>query len=350
MPPAVRPALLSAPALVALLLGGSAFAAADGPAQGPAPAEDVTNAAPRAAGPVRKLADGFKFTEGPAWDGVDTLYFSDLPNRTLDRWTADDGVELLRTGAEFSNGIDVDAAGRLVFCEVGSRRIVRRAADGSEETLADSMGERLLGLPNDLWIGPDGAVYFTLPRDKRRGKNRQDDRALYGTVCRIDPADGTVRDLDPDDRLVNGPNGIVGSADGRRLFLADPPGRACWAFDLAPDGALSNRRKIADRASDGLTLDEAGNLYITGPEGVLIYSPEGVEIAAVAIPERPANMTFGGPDGRTLFVTARTGLYAVEMNVRGDRPAAAAPPGPRPVHRPDPPDTIQVAPSKDDFE
>ena len=346
MPSAIPPAL----ALAALLLCGYSATAADDPA------ENGAHAPPRAVGPVRTLGTGFKFTEGPAWDGVDTLYFSDLPNRTLYRWTADGGVELLRTGAEFSNGIDVDAAGRLVFCEAGSRRIVRRAPDGSEETLADSVtapggGERPIGPPNDLWIGPDGAVYFTLPRDKRRGKGSDSDETLYGTVCRIDPADGTVRDLDPGDRLVNGPNGIVGSADGRRLFLADPPGRACWAYDLAADGALSNRRKIADRASDGLTLDEAGNLYVTGPEGVLIYSPEGAEIAAVAIPERPANMTFGGSEGRTLFVTARTGLYAVEMNVRGDRPAAAPSPGlspgPRPVHRPDPPGVIQVAPSKD---
>ena len=143
---------------------------------------------------------------------------------------------------------------------------------------------------------------------------------------------------------MNGPNGIVGSADGTTLFLADPPGRACWAYDLAPDGALSNRRKIADQASDGLTLDERGNLYTTGPDAVLIWSPGGDLIGRVKIPEQPANMTFGGPAGRTLFVTARTGLYAAELNVRGDRPAVAVPPGPRPPHRPDPPGTVKDAP------
>ena len=313
----------------------------------PEPADGPAADVPRADGPVQKLAGGFRFTEGPAWDGAGTLYFSDLPNRTLHRWTAAGGVELLRTGVEFSNGIDIDRDGSLVFCEVGSRRIVRRAVDGSEETLAEAVGEQPIGPPNDLWIGPDGAVYFTLPRDKRsRRKNPPPppDGALYGTVCRIDPADGTVRDLDPDDELVVGPNGIVGSADGTTLFLADPPGRTCWAFDLGPDGTLSNRRKIADVASDGLTLDEHGNLYTTGPDGVLVWSPDGSRIAAVPVPEQPANMTFGGPDGRTLFVTARTGLYAVEMNVRGDRPAVAAPPGPRPTHRPDPPGTIKAAP------
>ena len=296
---------------------------------------------------MRKLAGGFRFTEGPAWDGAGTLYFSDLPNRTLNRWTAAGGVETLRTGAAFSNGVGVDAAGRLAFCEA-SGRVVRRDADGTEVTLADRCGGRPLGVPNDLWVAPDGAVYFTLPRDRRRGRGGAKpppDGKLYATVCRIDPADGSVRDLDPGDVLVNGPNGIVGAADGETLVLADPPGRACWAYDLAADGTLSNRREVADRASDGLTLDERGNLYVTGDDAVLIYSPAGERVGSVPVPEQPANMTFGGPDGRTLFVTARTGLYAVEMSVRGDRPAA--PVGPRPVHRPDPPGAIRPVPDRD---
>ena len=330
---------------VAYLAGGDPAAAPVADVEAPAAPADAAETAgpPRAAGPVRKLAGGFRFTEGPAWDGAGTLYFSDLPNRTLHRWTEEKGVELLRTGAAFSNGIDVARNGALVFCEA-SGRIVRRAVDGSEGTLADRCDGQPLGLPNDLWIGPDGAAYFTLPRDRRRGRDGAKpppDGRLYATVCRIDPATGAVRDLDPDDRLVDGPNGIVGSADGRTLFLADPPGRACWAYDLAPDGRLSNRRRIADRASDGLTLDERGNLYVTGKTDVLIYSPTGERVAAVPVPEQPANMTFGGPDGRTLFVTARTGLYAVEMTVRGDRPAVAVPPGPRPAHRPDPPGTVK---------
>ncbi len=319
-----------------------AVAALPARADPPPPAGPGDAEPPCAVGPVRKLAGGFRFTEGPAWDGAGALYFSDLPNRTLHRWTTGGGVELLRTGAAFSNGIDVDRKGRLVFCDA-SGRIVRRAVDGSEETLADRCGDQPLGLPNDLWIGPDGAVYFTLPKDRRRGRNGKTpppDGKLYATVCRIDPADGSVRDLDPHDMLVNGPNGIVGSADGKTLFLADPPGRACWAYDLGPDGTLSNRRKMADKASDGLGLDEHGHLYVTGRSDVLIYSPAGERIAAVPVPEPPANMTFGGPDGRTLFVTARTGLYAVELSVRGDRRAPALPPGPRPAHRPDPPGVL----------
>ncbi|MFH5802626.1 sulfatase-like hydrolase/transferase [Alienimonas sp. DA493] len=335
---------------VAYLAGGDPAAAPVADVEAPADPADAAAAAapPRAVGPVRKLAGGFRFTEGPAWDGAGTLYFSDLPNRTLHRWTEEGGVELLRTGAVFSNGIDVDRNGALAFCEA-SGRIVRRAVDGSEATLADRCGDQPLGLPNDLWIGPDGAVYFTLPRDRRGrgGAKPPPDGKLYATVCRIDPATGAVRDLDPDDVLVNGPNGIVGSADGKRLFLADPPGRACWAYDLGPDGALSNRRRIADRASDGLTVDERGNLYVTGKTDVLVYSPAGERIAAIPFPEQPANLTFGGPDGRTLFVTARTGLYAVDMNVRGDRPAVAVPPGPRPAHRPDPPGTVKNVPQRD---
>ncbi|MEM9702920.1 MAG: SMP-30/gluconolactonase/LRE family protein, partial [Planctomycetota bacterium] len=307
---------------------------------------------PRAVGPMKKLAGGFKFTEGPAWDGTRTLYFSDLPNKTLHRWTEADGVETLRTGESFSNGIDVDAAGALAFCEV-SGRIVRRTQDGTETALATRAGDQPLGPTNDLWIGPDGAVYFTLPKDKRGRRAKRPpppDGRLYATVCRIDPKTGAVRDLDPNDELVNGPNGIVGSADGKRLFLADPAGRACWAYDLAPDGSLSNRRKIADRGSDGLTLDDRGNLYVTGPDGVLVFSPAGEEIALIKTPERPANMTFGGLAGRTLFITARTGLYAVAMNVRGDGFPAAIPTRPRPPHRPDEPGSIREVPPLDSSE
>ena len=202
--PLAAAALLTGPPPLAAVhpdrVAESAAAPAAGVDSPPDPAAAAPAAAPRAVGPVRKLAGGFRFTEGPAWDGAGTLYFSDLPNRTLHRWTAGGGVELLRTGAAFSNGIGVERDGALVFCEA-SGRIVRRAADGSEGTLADRCGGRPLGPPNDLWIGPDGAIYFTLPRDRRRGRDGAKpppDGKLYATVCRIDPATGAVRDLDPD--------------------------------------------------------------------------------------------------------------------------------------------------------
>ena len=284
---------------------------------------------PQVVGPIRRLADGFRFTEGPVWDGHETLYFSDLPNHTLHRWTERDGVETLRTGEAFSNGLGLDAAGRLVFCEVGSRRIVRRAVDGTEETLADSVAGRPLGPPDDLWIAPDGAVYFTVPQKTVRG---QPSDAVMGTVLRIDPNDGTVRDLDAADTLLQSPNGIVGSSDGTVLCVADPKARCCWRFTLLADGGIAGRTKAAAIGSDGLTLDEHGNLYTTGRGRIGIWSPEGTQLQEIELPEKPSNLTFGGPDSRTLLVTARTGVYAIPMSVRGD---GADRRRPHPRHQPD---------------
>ncbi len=272
------------------------------------------------AGPARKLADGFRFTEGPAWDGRGGLYFSDLPNRTLHRWTAADGVTLIRRGEEFSNGVVVDPAGNLLFCETSGHRVVRRTPGGVETTLADRCDGRPLDLPNDLWLAPDGAVFFTVPKTKADRAGKAPAGAVNGVVCRIPPG-GSAATVAAD---LTSPNGVVGSADGTRLYVAVPGSRQCVRFDIAADGSLSNRTVAADKASDGLTLDERGNLYVTDAAGVAVYSPDAVRVALIPVPEAPANMTFGGADGRTLFVTARTGLYAVPMRVRGD--AFTAPP------------------------
>ncbi len=270
---------------------------------------------PKSTGDVRKLAGDFRFTEGPAWSAKEgALYFSDIPNKALHRWSEAAGATLIRTGEQASNGIVVDREGRLIFCETGSRRIVRRDADGKEETLADSCAGRPLAVPNDLWLAPDGAVYFTIPKTKAKGSAVPAD-ALNGTVCRIDPDGKNVTDVGTAIGI-KAPNGIVGSADGKRLWIRD--GGACWSAAIQPNGSLAGKRIAAEKGSDGLALDEHGNLYTTAKEGVIVWSPEGRQIGLIPVPEEPANMTFGGKDGRTLFVTARTGLYAVEMSVRGD--------------------------------
>lgn len=272
---------------------------------------------PKAAGEARKLAGDFKFTEGPAWDAkASVLYFSDIPNKNLNRWTEAEGVKTIRNGPQASNGVVIDPQGRIIFCEMGQgRRIVRRDLDGSETTLADSCSGKPLGHPNDLWLAPDGAIYFTIPRiNFQRTKDAPLD-ALHGTVCRISPDGASVTNLDLGWKS---PNGIVGSADGRTLIVADPGAQKCWRYRIGADGSLSAPQLAAPKGSDGLALDEHGNLYITVKEGLAVYSPEGGEVTQIAVPESPANMKFGGEDGRTLFVCARTGLYAVAMNVRGD--------------------------------
>ncbi len=269
---------------------------------------------PEPTGEVRKLAGGLRFTEGPAWNGKNALFFSDMPNNSLHRWSEANGVTLVRKGERNSNGIVVDREGNLLFCE-GDRRIVQRSPDGQEVTIADGCDGQPLGMPNDLWMAPNGGVYFTIPLIRPNQADRFPENAVNATVCYISADRKTVRNVGYD---LKNANGIVGSCDGTRLYVADPSSQKCFRYLIGADGGLSDQQIAAARFSDGLTLDQEGNLYTTSNEGVRVFSPSGKELALIPIPETPANMTFGGKDGRTLFVTARTSLYAVSMNVRGD--------------------------------
>lgn len=281
--------------------------AASGNATAPAPI-------PKPTGEVTRVAGGFRFTEGPAWDGKGGFYFSDMPNNAIHRWTVTDGATLVRKGEKNSNGIVVDRTGGLIFCE-GSRRIIRRSPDGDEQPLADTCDGKPLGMPNDLWLAPDGGLYFTIPRIKPDHADRFPKAAVNGTVCYIPPDRKAVHAVGTG---LKSANGIVGSTDGKRLYVADPRSQKCFRYAIGPSGRLSDQQVAAARFSDGLTLDEHSNLYTSSDEGVRVYSPAGNEIALIPVPETPANMTFGGPDGRTLFVTARTSVYTIRMNVRGD--------------------------------
>ncbi|MCO8124567.1 sulfatase-like hydrolase/transferase [Stieleria sp. TO1_6] len=267
------------------------------------------------AGPVRKLADGFRFTEGPAWDGTANWYFSDIPNKTIQQFSADGKVTSIRKGKQASNGIVVDDQGRLVFCEIGGRRIVRRAVDGSEETIADSCDGKPLGMPNDIWIAPTGDLYFTIPRTKQQRASAVPENAVDATVCII-PADGSpVRNVGIG---LKSPNGIVGSRDGKRLYVTDFGAKKCWRYMIQADGSLTDQQLAAGQGSDGIAIDEQGNVYTTSKEGITVYSAQARQIGFLPIPESPANMKFGGRDGRTLFVTARKSIYSLQMQIRGD--------------------------------
>ncbi|MFN3151532.1 sulfatase-like hydrolase/transferase [Bremerella sp.] len=270
----------------------------------------------RAVGPIRKLADGFRFTEGPAWDGERAWYFSDLPDKTLHRWTEADGVRLVRTGNDASsNGIVTDPQGGLVFCEVASRRVVRRSVDGKEKTIAESCEGRPIGMPNDLWLAPSGEIYFTIPRTNAKRARTVPENAVNGTVCRISSDGQIIQDVGVN---LKSPNGIVGTRDGKWLYVADPGSQKCWKYAIQPDGTLADQMLAAPKGSDGLAVDEHGNLYTTGKNMVLVYSPDAQLIAEIPVPESPANLKFGGKNGHTLFITARTSIYMVEMNVRGN--------------------------------
>lgn len=258
---------------------------------------------------VKKLADGFMFTEGPAVDKKGNIFFSDIPNSRIHKWTLDGTLSTFRENSGRANGLFLDKKGNLLACEGGNRRVTSISPDGKVTVLVDQYNGKKLNSPNDLWIHPNGGIYFT---DPRYGGN--DGLELDGFhVYYIAPDRKTVtRVLD---NLVK-PNGVIGSPDGKKLYIADPGDSKTYVYRIKKDGSLGNRKLIAPEGSDGMTLDERGNLYLTR-SGVEVYSPEGTRILSIKVPEGPANVCFGGKDRKTLFITARTGFYSLRMNVRG---------------------------------
>ena len=257
---------------------------------------------------VEKLANGFRFTEGPAVDREGNLFFSDVPNNKIHQWSLQGELSTFREETGGANGLYFDAKGNLIACEGGNRRVTSTDPDGNVTVLVDEYGGKKLNSPNDLWIDPKGGFYFSDPRYGKLTDLQQEGFYVY-YVSSGKKISAVATDLVK-------PNGVIGTSDGKRLYVADHRGRKTFAYDIQGDGSLTNKRPFAAQGSDGMTLDEHGNLYLTS-KAVTVYAPDGEQITRIDIPERPANVCFGGVDRRTLFVTARTSLYAVRMTVRG---------------------------------
>ena len=259
---------------------------------------------------VQKVAGGFKFTEGPAWDYRSLLVFSDIPNNHIVQ-LKDGKTSVYRDDSGGANGLMFDAKGRLVACEGSARRIARQSEPGKWETLADSYNGKKLNSPNDLAIDTAGRVYFTDPRyGKGSGPVEQDREAVY----RIDPEGKVTRIIDDCKK----PNGIAISPDGKTLYVVDNGAGVTRAYPLAADGSVGAGKTICEsRGGDGMAVDSAGNLYITTGKGILVTDPAGKELGVIPVPEAPANCCFGGPKVTTLYITARTGLYKIELAARG---------------------------------
>jgi gluconolactonase len=262
---------------------------------------------------VTKLSDGFVFTEGPAVDADGNVYFSDVRTSKAYKWSVDGELTTFREQSGGSNGMYFDQTGNLLVCESGERRITRVSMDGSVTVLADSYDGKKLNSPNDIWPDPKGGIYFSDPRFRDQTGVEQDGHHVYYI-----PSDGTSIKRVVDN--LEAPNGVLGTADGSKLYVADhgpdTGSEMTYIYDIQSDGSLGNRQVAAPQGSDGMTLDEHGNLYLTS-EGVDIYSQNGAKIASIDIPERPTNVVFGGADRQTLFITARTGIYSLKMMVRG---------------------------------
>lgn len=266
---------------------------------------------------VRKLAGNMKFTEGPVWIPREGGYlvFSDIPADELKRWSEKKGLSTFRKPSQNTNGNILDAEGRLISCEHSGRRLSMLDVDCTVRTLVDRFEGKAFNSPNDAVVAKDGAIYFTDPDYGLRGQTSE----IGGNwVFRFDPKTKNLRVLAKD---FDKPNGIALSPDGKRLYVADSgKPRHVRVFDVDADGGISNGRvfcTIDKGAPDGIRCDVDGRVWSSAGDGVKVFDPSGKLLGTIPVPEVPANLCFGGADGKTLFITARTSLYAISVRVKG---------------------------------
>jgi len=270
---------------------------------------------------VEKLAGGFSFTEGPAADARGNIFFTDIPSNRIHKWSLDGRLSTFRENSGGANGLYFDEEGHLLACEGGGMRLVSIDQKGEVTVLADEyQGKKFnslndlwigpkRGIYNDSWIGPKGGIYFTDPRYGNRDGMEQDGEHVYYLSA---DRKKLIRVIDDMVR----PNGVIGTPDGKTLYVADHGGGKTFAYKIEQDGTLSGKKLIAPEGSDGMTIDNEGNIYLTR-RVVAVYNKSGEKIEEIKIPEGPANVCFGGKDNQTLFITARTSLYSVKMRVKG---------------------------------
>ena len=258
---------------------------------------------------VKKLAGGFRFTEGPAADAQGNIFFTDIPNNRIHKWSLDGKLSTFLENSGGANGLFFVKDGNLLACLGDKGRLVSVSPKGSVTVLAARYQGKSFNSPNDLWPHSKGKIYFTDPRYGQRDNLPQDGEHVY---CFFRDGQQLKRVIDDMVR----PNGVVGSRDGKILYVADHGANKTYAYTINSDGALSDKRLFAAEGSDGMTIDSEGNIYLTG-EVVSVYDSKGNKLETIEVPERPSNVCFGGSDKQTLFITARTSLYSLRMRVTG---------------------------------
>jgi sugar lactone lactonase YvrE len=264
---------------------------------------------------VQKVAGEFGFTEGPAADVEGHVFFTDVPNNRIHRYDIESQrVDVVREQSGGAIGLMFDSLGRLVMCEGQSRRLTRLEGE-RRVVLAEQYEGKRLNSPNDLVIDEKGGIYFT---DPRYG-SREDPELPVEAVYYLTPG-GELRQVITD---LERPYGIILSPDGSRLYVSDHVAQKLVMYEVAEDGSLGEGKDFAPVAGpgrsgpDGMTIDRRGHVYVAGPGGIWVLSPSGSHRLTIETPEEPSNCTFGGAKGRTLYITARTSLYRVQLNAYG---------------------------------
>lgn len=262
---------------------------------------------------IEKVGDGFKFTEGPAVAPDGRVYFTDQPNDRIHIWDEDNGISLYLEGTGRSNGMYFNAKGQLITCADEKNQLAYFDENKKLHVIHEGYDGKHLNAPNDLWIDPVGGIYFSDPYYHRPWwpeghKEIQDTRGVYY----LSPSGEIIRVIDDFET----PNGLIGTPDGKTLYVADIKVGKTWKYDIQLDGSLANKTFFAPNGSDGMTVDNKGNVYLTSGK-VWVYSPKGKLLEEIEFPEKPANICFGGVDRKTMFVTARKGVYTLKMKVNG---------------------------------
>ena len=271
---------------------------------------------------VEQLATGCQFTEGPLWHSIGRyLLFSDIPANKIRRWDAESGMTVFRDPSGKSNGLTYDKGGHLIACEHANRRVSRTTADGDVLTIASHYEGKRLNSPNDIVVKSDGSIYFTDPPYglSTRGGTVSEKELDFQGVYRLSP-DGATLTLLVDD--FDRPNGICFSPDESILYINDTKRMHVRAFDVQLDGTIANGRVFAEEKGDngvpdGMKVDVQGNVYLTGPNGIWIFAPDGTHLGIILVPERCANLAWGGDYWKSLFITASTSVYRIECKAEG---------------------------------
>jgi gluconolactonase len=269
---------------------------------------------------LEKVATGFGFTEGPMWDPAGFLYVSDETINKIFRVYPDGRKEEVIALGD-PDGNTFDRQHRLIDCASVLRAIIEVTPEGKYKILADHYEGKKLNSPNDVIIGPDGAIYFTDPTlDLVKGEKQE---IPFQGVYRLDEK-GNLRLLTKD---LTQPNGLAFSPDGKHFYVDDDESKDIHVYDASPDGTLNNGRIFGkepggkdDGVPDGIKVDKNGNLFITGPKGIWVWDAKGNHLGTIVMPEQPANLTWGDKDYRTLYITATTSVYRLETKTQGFLP------------------------------